>query len=58
MIEGMRNIGFDLTHAYGLTETYGPAAAAAKRQNWASEASPSRRGSTAGRACATRCRRA
>jgi fatty-acyl-CoA synthase len=37
MIEGMRNIGFDLTHAYGLTETYGPAAVAARRDSWASE---------------------
>jgi fatty-acyl-CoA synthase len=37
MIEGMRNIGFDLTHAYGLTETYGPAAAAAKREHWTGE---------------------
>jgi fatty-acyl-CoA synthase len=37
MIEGMRAIGFDLTHAYGLTETYGPAAAAAKREHWAGE---------------------
>jgi fatty-acyl-CoA synthase len=35
MIEGMRNIGFDLTHAYGLTETYGPAAVSAKREHWA-----------------------
>jgi fatty-acyl-CoA synthase len=35
MIEGMTRIGFDLTHAYGLTETYGPAAAAAKRTQWA-----------------------
>jgi len=26
MIEGMARIGFDLTHAYGLTEVYGPAA--------------------------------
>jgi 3-(methylthio)propionyl---CoA ligase len=37
MIEGMRNIGFDLTHAYGLTETYGPAAVAARRDTWAAE---------------------
>jgi fatty-acyl-CoA synthase len=37
MIEGMRNIGFELTHAYGLTETYGPAAVAARRDTWASE---------------------
>ena len=28
MIEGMASIGFDLTHVYGLTETYGPAAVA------------------------------
>jgi fatty-acyl-CoA synthase len=37
MIEGMTAIGFDLTHAYGLTETYGPAATAAKRVHWAAE---------------------
>jgi fatty-acyl-CoA synthase len=37
MIEGMARIGFELTHAYGLTETYGPAAAAAKRAHWADE---------------------
>jgi len=35
MIEGMQRIGFDLTHVYGLTETYGPAAVAAKRTSWA-----------------------
>jgi fatty-acyl-CoA synthase len=35
MIEGMQRIGFDLTHVYGLTETYGPAAVAAKRGAWA-----------------------
>ncbi len=35
MIEGMARIGFELTHAYGLTETYGPAAVAAKRGQWA-----------------------
>jgi fatty-acyl-CoA synthase len=38
MIEGMQRIGFDLTHVYGLTETYGPAALAAPRAPW-SEAS-------------------
>ena len=37
MIEGMARIGFDLTHAYGLTESYGPAAVSAKRQHWAAE---------------------
>ena len=35
MIEGMARIGFDLTHVYGLTETYGPAAVCAKREHWA-----------------------
>jgi fatty-acyl-CoA synthase len=37
MIEGMERIGFDVTHVYGLTETYGPAAVAAKRAHWADE---------------------
>ena len=58
MIEGMARIGFDLTHVYGLTETYGPAAVAAKRAQWAQADSPSRRGSTAARGCATCCRKA
>lgn len=34
MIEGMSNIGFDITHVYGLTETYGPAAVCAKHPEW------------------------
>jgi len=37
MIEGMARIGFDITHVYGLTEVYGPAAVAVKRQSWAAE---------------------
>jgi fatty-acyl-CoA synthase len=35
-IEGMERIGFDITHVYGLTETYGPAAVCAKHEEWAS----------------------
>jgi len=35
MIEGMARIGFDITHVYGLTEVYGPAAVAVKRPSWA-----------------------
>jgi fatty-acyl-CoA synthase len=35
MIEGMERVGIDLTHAYGLTETYGPATVAAKHDDWA-----------------------
>jgi fatty-acyl-CoA synthase len=34
MIEGMEKIGFDLTHVYGLTETYGPATVCAKHDQW------------------------
>ena len=34
VIEGMERMGFDLTHVYGLTETYGPAAVCAKHAEW------------------------
>jgi len=34
MIEGMEKLGFDLTHVYGLTETYGPAAVCVKHEAW------------------------
>jgi len=37
MIEGMARIGIDITHVYGLTEVYGPAAVAVKRPSWAGE---------------------
>jgi fatty-acyl-CoA synthase len=37
MIEGMAEIGFDITHVYGLTEVYGPASVAVKRDSWAGE---------------------
>jgi fatty-acyl-CoA synthase len=37
MIEGMAKLGFDITHVYGLTETYGPAAVAVKREGWAAQ---------------------
>jgi len=30
----MERLGFDLTHVYGLTETYGPAAVCAKNEDW------------------------
>ncbi len=35
MIEGMEKMGFALTHVYGLTETYGPAAVCAQHTDWA-----------------------
>lgn len=34
VIEGMERMGFHLTHVYGLTETYGPAAICAKHEEW------------------------
>jgi fatty-acyl-CoA synthase len=34
MIEGMEQMGFELTHVYGLTEVYGPAAVCAKQDHW------------------------
>jgi fatty-acyl-CoA synthase len=37
MIEGMAGIGFAITHVYGLTEVYGPAAVAVQRATWAAE---------------------
>ena len=36
MIEGMDAMGWDVTHVYGLTEVYGPAAVCAKHDEWAS----------------------
>ena len=35
MIAGMESLGFELTHVYGLTEVYGPAAACAPQAEWA-----------------------
>ncbi len=37
MIEGMAKLGFDITHVYGLTEVYGPASVAVKRESWAQQ---------------------
>ena len=34
IIEGMEKLGFDLTHVYGLTETYGPAAVCVQQDEW------------------------
>lgn len=34
IIEGMRNIGVNVTHVYGLTETYGPSALCASQAGW------------------------
>ncbi len=34
IIEGMRNLGMNVTHVYGLTETYGPSALCASQAGW------------------------
>jgi fatty-acyl-CoA synthase len=34
VIEGCERIGIDITHVYGLTETYGPASVCAKQASW------------------------
>jgi len=34
MIAGLEQMGFDLTHVYGLTEIYGPATVCAKHEHW------------------------
>ncbi len=34
IIEGMHNIGINVTHVYGLTETYGPSALCASQAGW------------------------
>lgn len=36
MIEAMSGLGFDLTHVYGLTEVYGPAAVCEQHEHWES----------------------
>ncbi|MEO6033105.1 MAG: acyl-CoA synthetase [Burkholderiaceae bacterium] len=40
MIEGMAQLGFDITHVYGLTEVYGPATVAVKRDDWSAQSVP------------------
>jgi len=35
VIEGCERVGIELTHVYGLTEVYGPAAVCAKQDEWA-----------------------
>ncbi|GIZ53048.1 acyl-CoA synthetase [Noviherbaspirillum aridicola] len=34
MIEGMEQMGFDITHVYGLTEVYGPASVCVRHEDW------------------------
>ena len=48
LIEGMERAGIALTHVYGLTETYGPAAVCAPQQEWQA-LDPARRAERLGR---------
>jgi fatty-acyl-CoA synthase len=59
VIEGMGKIGFDITHVYGLTETYGPAAVCAKHEEWPGRPAARRAGPLNGRqGVRYRCRKA
>jgi fatty-acyl-CoA synthase len=42
IIEGAEKIGIELTHVYGLTETYGPASVCAKHASWTALPLPNR----------------
>ena len=57
IIEGMEQMGFSITHVYGLTEVYGPAAICAKHEEWSALPLGEQARLTAARACPTRCRR-
>ena len=40
ILEGMAQMGFAITHVYGLTETYGPATVCAKQTDWSDRSLP------------------
>lgn len=42
MLAAMEQMGFDITHVYGLTEVYGPVTVCAQQEDWA-DLSPSKR---------------
>ena len=42
VIAGMENMGFDVTHVYGLTETYGPCVVCSPQDDWQSMSAESR----------------
>jgi len=48
IIEGAEGVGIDITHVYGLTEVYGPAAVCAKQSEW-DDLPPRRRAELNGR---------
>ncbi len=54
-LENMQKQGFDVTHVYALTETYGPATQCAWNRNGTSSPSRNKRSRKAARAYATTC---
>ncbi|CCA92167.1 acyl-CoA synthetase [Novosphingobium sp. PP1Y] len=42
LMQGAERVGFDLTHVYGLTEVYGPAAVCLKQPDWADKTAEER----------------
>ncbi|MCC4298262.1 acyl-CoA synthetase [Aurantimonas coralicida] len=47
VLSGMRDAGFEVTHLYGLTETYGPAVVNEWKDEWNALAGPARAAQTA-----------
>ena len=47
VLAGMRDAGFEVTHLYGLTETYGPAVVNEWKQDWDALEGPARAAQTA-----------
>jgi fatty-acyl-CoA synthase len=54
VLAGMDEAGFDVTHLYGLTETYGPAVVNEWKDEWSRSTPGAGRRRRRGRACATR----
>ena len=55
VLAAMREAGFNVTHVYGLTETYGPASSTNGTPSGTSSPRPTRRRRRRARACAIRC---
>ena len=57
IIEGAERMGFDITHVYGLTETYGPASVCANIRPGMNCRSTNGQSATVVRVCAITCRK-
>ena len=58
VLQRLAELGVRVTHAYGLTEVYGPATVCAWQEAWDALPCPSGRACRPARACATRCSKA